>query len=231
MAGQSSCRSAHFGEPSAPYAGGTASGGWNGCQDCQAPGEGCQGENLAALAAFQGAPYSRSWHSSALALSIPLKELYASKDASAHTLRRAPRGRAMPWSAFRIGHKESPPAGFPIARRGLESCRFFPIRLVWGFLCQAVSTPFLLCFVIPFFCSTRAASILSSRPHISVAVARSGSQGRRFFSAAEGLSLTDASTAASCRRSGGWPRDDPRGACYWPRAIAREPRLYSVEPI
>jgi hypothetical protein len=27
------------------------------------------------------------------------------------------------------------------------------------------------------------------------------------------------------------PRDDPRGACHWPRAIAREPRLYSVEPI
>ena len=61
----------------------------------------------------------------------------------------------------------------------------------------------------------------SSRPHISIAVARSGSQGRRFFSAAEGLSLTDASTAAGCRRSGGWPRDDPRGACHWPRSIAR----------
>jgi hypothetical protein len=74
---------------------------------------------------------------------------------------------------------------------------------------------------IPFFCSTRAASILPSRPHISIAVARSGGQGRRFFSAAEGLSLTDASTAAGCRRSGGWPRDDPRGACHWPRSIAR----------
>jgi hypothetical protein len=52
--------------------------------------------------------------------------------------------------------------------------------------------------VTPFFCSTRAASILPSRPHIAVAVARSGGQGRRFFSAAEGLSLTDASTAAGC---------------------------------
>jgi hypothetical protein len=31
-----------------------------------------------------------------------------------------------------------------------------------------------------------------------LAVARSGGQGRRFFSAAEGLSLTDASTAAGC---------------------------------
>jgi hypothetical protein len=52
------------------------------------------------------------------------------------------------------------------------------------------------CFVTPFFCSTRAASILPPRPQISATVARSGGQGRRFFSAAEGLSLTDASTAA-----------------------------------
>jgi hypothetical protein len=59
-------------------------------------------------------------------------------------------------------------------------------------------TPFWPSVVIPFFCSTRAASILPSRPHISIAVARSGGQGRRFFSAAEGLSLTDASTAAGC---------------------------------
>ena len=71
------------------------------------------------------------------------------------------------------------------------------------------------------FCSTRATSILPSRPHINIAVARSGGQGRRFFSAAEGLSLTDASTAAGCLRSGGRPRNDPRGACHWPRAIAR----------
>ena len=80
--------------------------------------------------------------------------------------------------------------------------------------------PFLSCFVASFFCSTHAASILPSRPHIAVAVARSGGQGRRFFSAAEGLSLTDASTAAGCRRSGGWPREDPRGACHWPRSNA-----------
>src|SRR5258705_1564696 len=69
-------------------------------------------------------------------------------------------------------------------------------RLVWGFVCQGGINPFLSSFVIPFFCSTCAASILSSRPHICIAVAHSGGQGRRFFSAAEGLSLTDASTAA-----------------------------------
>jgi len=98
------------------------------------------------------------------------------------------------------------------------------IRLVWGFLCQGGITPsrhLLSSFLIPFFCLTRAASILPSRPHISIAVARRGSQGRRFFSVAEGLSLTDTSTAGCCRRSGGWPRDDPRGACHWPRLIAR----------
>jgi hypothetical protein len=59
------------------------------------------------------------------------------------------------------------------------------IRLVWGFLCQGGITSFLSSFVIPFFCSTLAARILPSRPHISIAVARSGGQGRRFFSAAE----------------------------------------------
>src|SRR6266404_1511542 len=77
-----------------------------------------------------------------------------------------------------------------------QQCR--RIRLVWGFVCQGGINPFLSSFVIPFFCSTCAASILSSRPHICIAVAHSGGQGRRFFSAAEGLSLTDASTAAGC---------------------------------
>jgi predicted GNAT family acetyltransferase len=76
--------------------------------------------------------------------------------------------------------------------------RLSTIRLVWGFLCQGCITPFLSRVVTPFFCSTRAASILPSRPHIAVAVARSGGQGRRFFSAAEGLSFTNASTAAGC---------------------------------
>jgi len=74
--------------------------------------------------------------------------------------------------------------------------RISGIRLVWGFLCQEI-TLFLSSFVIPFFCSTRAAE--HSSAHISIAVARSGGQGRRFFSAAEGSSLTDASAAAGCR--------------------------------
>src|SRR2546430_17168507 len=83
------------------------------------------------------------------------------------------------------------------------------IRLVWGFLCQGGITPFLSRVVTPFFCSTRAASILPSRPHIAAAVARSGGQGRRFFSAAAGLALTDASTAAGGPGTGGWPPHEP----------------------
>src|SRR6266566_6249568 len=59
--------------------------------------------------------------------------------------------------------------------------RLSRIRLVWEFLCQGCITPFLSCFVASFFCSTRAASILPSRPHIAVAVARSGGQGRRLY--------------------------------------------------
>jgi hypothetical protein len=73
--------------------------------------------------------------------------------------------------------------------------RLSRIRLVWGFLCQGYLTSFFV-LLLHSFCSTRAASILPSRPHITIAVARSDGQGRRFFSAAEGLSLTNASTAA-----------------------------------
>ena len=74
------------------------------------------------------------------------------------------------------------------------------------------------------------ASILPPRPHISIAAARGGSQGRRFFSAAEGSSLTDASTAAGWRRSGRLAaREESEGSLPF-AAIKREPRLYSVEP-
>jgi hypothetical protein len=56
---------------------------------------------------------------------------------------------------------------------------------------------FVLC--CSFFRSTRATSIFHPDRHLAIAVARSDGQGRRLFSAAEGLSLTDASTAASYR--------------------------------
>jgi hypothetical protein len=56
-------------------------------------------------------------------------------------------------------------------------------------------TPFLSCFVASFFARPAPRAFL---PHINIAAARSGGQGRRFFSAAEGLSFTNASTAAGC---------------------------------
>src|SRR5215831_14007694 len=91
-----------------------------------------------------------------------------------------------PWLRFHI----------PLIEPDVQICR---IRLVWGFPCQGI-TSFLSSFVIPFFCSTRAAEHSSAPTAYFLAVARSGGQGRRFFSAAEGSSLTDASTAAGCRR-------------------------------
>ena len=90
------------------------------------------------------------------------------------------------WSPLLAGLS---PAGMAASLAAPEPyVRLSRIRLVWGFLCQGCITAFL----------TRAASILSSRPHIAVAVAHSDGQGRRFFSAAEGLSFTNASTAAGC---------------------------------
>src|SRR5882672_11930951 len=75
------------------------------------------------------------------------------------------------------------------------------IRLVWGFLCQGWCTPFCRALA-PLFVDSfvRPAPRAFFRPDriLAVAVARSEGQGRRFFSAAEGLSLTNASTAANC---------------------------------
>jgi hypothetical protein len=70
-----------------------------------------------------------------------------------------------------------------------------PISLYGAFFVKGRHA-ILVVLCVPFFCSTRGTSILPSRPHISIAGARSGGQGRRFFSAAEGLCLTDASAPA-----------------------------------
>ena len=95
------------------------------------------------------------------------------------------------------------------------------IRLVWGFHCQGGVTPFWSSFAFHSFVRPAPRALFRPDRIFPSPSRRSGGQGRRFFSAAEGLSLTDASTAAGCRRWGGWPRDDPRGACHWPRSIAR----------
>ena len=72
------------------------------------------------------------------------------------------------------------------------------IRLVWGFLCQGWCTPFCRALVCSFFVRPAPRAFFRPDRILAVAVARSEGQGRRFFSAAEGLSLTNASTAANC---------------------------------
>ena len=82
----------------------------------------------------------------------------------------------------RIGLRMMPP--FPSSPLRCRTAGFPSVRLVWGFLCQGGVTPFWSSFFhLPFFCSTRAAGILPSRPHIAVAVARSEGQGRRLYGA------------------------------------------------
>src|SRR5260221_2142109 len=105
------------------------------------------------------------------------------------------------------------------------------IRLVWGFLCQAASTPFLSCFVIPFFCSTRAASILSSRPHVSITV-RAQRRSRTALLQRRRRLVLDGREHGGKLPAIGWVgramiRGEP-AICPDP---SRGPRLYSVEPV
>src|SRR5947207_2611218 len=80
--------------------------------------------------------------------------------------------------------------------------RLSRIRLVWGFLCQAASTPFfvVLCHSILLFDPRREHSFVPTACHHRHREREC--LGRRFFSAAQGLSLTLASTAAGCPLSG-----------------------------
>ena len=101
------------------------------------------------------------------------------------------------------------------------------IRLVWGCFCQGeYHARFWLSFVMSFHSFVRPAPRAFFRPDGMFPSPSRATAVKDSVSSA----LPDASTAAGCRRSGGWPRDDPRGACHWPRSI-REPRLYSVEPV
>ena len=81
-----------------------------------------------------------------------------------------------------------------------------------------------------FFCSTRAASILPSRPQFPWP-SRAGAVKDGAKRHPKGLSLTAPSTAARWRRSGRAAMTfDPRGACEG-RATRRRPHLYSVGPL
>src|ERR1700694_3641238 len=138
-------------------------------------------------------------------------------------------GRMSPWGQSR--RSDRPPTTFAVGTRVTSRPPHRSVRaqfghtacmgLVWGFLCQGGVTPFWSSFAFHSFVRPAPRAFFRPDRILPSPSRRSGGQGRRFFSAAEGLSLTDASTAAGCRRSGGWPRDDPRGACHWPRSIAR----------
>src|SRR5277367_5556510 len=101
------------------------------------------------------------------------------------------------------------------------------IRLVWGFLCQGVSRHF--CLPLSFHSFVRPAPRAFFRPdRIFPSPSRAAAvKDGAFLSAAEGSSLTDASTAAGCRRSVvGSARI--RGEPAIGRDQSREPCLYSV---
>jgi hypothetical protein len=56
----------------------------------------------------------------------------------------------------------------------------------------------------------RAAGILPSRPHVTIAVAHSECQGRRFFSGDEGLALDPREHGGTLPVAGWLPHGDPR---------------------
>ena len=109
--------------------------------------------------------------------------------------------------------------------------RLSRIRLVWGFLCQVSITPFLSSFVIPFFCSTRAASILPSRPHISIAVARKQRSRTALLQRRRRLVLDGCEHGGRLAGDRVVGRAMIRGEPAIGRDQSREPRLYSVEPV
>src|ERR1700751_558811 len=96
-------------------------------------------------------------------------------------------------------------------RRRVHSCM--------GLSLSMVNTIF-SCLVCPFFCSTRAASILPPRPHIGRR--RRAQRGSRtaLLQRRRRLVLDQRENGGKLPVSGGLPRDDPRGAVHLPRSIA-----------
>ncbi|HEV2672576.1 MAG TPA: hypothetical protein VGU74_15890, partial [Gemmatimonadales bacterium] len=95
-----------------------------------------------------------------------------------------------------LGHAATPRFHSPLIEPDGPS---YGIRLVWGFLCQGCITPFLSRVVTPFFLLFDPRREHSSIPTAHCRRRRAQRRSRRrFFSAAEGLFLTDASTAAGC---------------------------------
>src|SRR6187551_2140697 len=62
--------------------------------------------------------------------------------------------------------------------------RLSRIRLVWGFPCQGCITPLFFVLLLHSFVRPAPRAFFRPRRHITIAVAHSDGQGRRFFSAA-----------------------------------------------
>ena len=107
----------------------------------------------------------------------------------------------------------------------------FPAYGLYGaFFVKGASRHFLSSFVIPFFCSTRAASILPSRPRIP--------SPSRAAAVKDGASSASRRLVLDGRKHGGRLAGDRvvgramiRGEPAIGRDQSREPRLYSVEPV
>jgi DNA-binding SARP family transcriptional activator len=102
------------------------------------------------------------------------------------------------------------------------------IRLVWGFRCQGHITHFLSCCCFILLFDPR-------REHSSVPTAyytrrRAQRRSRTALQRRRRLVLDHREHGGRMPVSGWFGTRDPREACHGPRAIAAEPRLYSVEP-
>ena len=89
----------------------------------------------------------------------------------------------------------------------------------------------LVVLCIPFFCSTRAASTLPSRPHISIAVAAQRRSRTALLQRRRRLVLDGREHGGKLPAIGWVGRAMIRGEPAIGRDQSREPRLYSVEPV
>ena len=89
----------------------------------------------------------------------------------------------------------------------------------------------LVVLCIPFFCSTRAASTLPSRPHISIAVAAQRRSRTALLQRRRRLVLDGREHGGRLLAIGWLARAMIRGEPAIGRDQSREPRLYSVEPV
>jgi hypothetical protein len=88
----------------------------------------------------------------------------------------------------------------------------------------------LSCVVASFFCSTRAASILPSRPHYYRRRRAQRRSRTAHVQRRRRLVLDQREHGGRLPVIGWLPRDDPRGACHWSRAIAANHACIRLNP-